>query len=227
MKWFKVHNDIIHDPKIRALAFEDRWHFVALMALMNDGTLEESGKVKDTLIEVALGLHGVDLNNLKNRLMDLRLIGENWHPLQWDWRQAGSDPAHALRQRKYRESLKKKKGDVTRDARVTKKVTVEEEVEEEEEVNKGQAKPTKGQIQFEEFWSHVQKKQGKAKARVLFLKMKAQDREDAVAFSKSKPYADREMKYVPKGSTIVEERRWEDELTGDSQQNNLGGESYD
>jgi hypothetical protein len=131
---------------MRALSFDDRWHFVALMAMTNDGTLEEQKEVREALVEVNLGLHGVDLANTKKRLMALRLIGDDWKPLQWEWRQAGSDPAHVLRQRKYRESLKKRKRDVTGDARVTQKVTVEEEVEVEVEEEKHKARPARNQI---------------------------------------------------------------------------------
>lgn len=133
--WFKLHNDIIHDPKIRALAFEDRWHFVALMVLMNDGTLAEPPSIRDELVEVCLGLHGVDLENLKKRLCRLRLISDDWKPLNWDRRQQPKDKTAAERMRKYRESLNKRKGndDVTRN--VTEQLRTEEEVEEEKEKN--------------------------------------------------------------------------------------------
>jgi hypothetical protein len=104
MKWFKVHAEIIHDPKIRALAFEDRWHFVAVMALTADGTLDEPAELRDELVSVALGLHGIDLEKAKARLMRLRLIGGDWKPIQWEKRQASADPTSAERQRRWKES---------------------------------------------------------------------------------------------------------------------------
>lgn len=104
MKWFKVHAEIIHDPKIRALAFEDRWHFVAVMALTADGTLDEPAELRDELVSVALGLHGIDLEKAKARLMRLRLIGEDWKPTRWEKRQASTDPTSAERQRRWKES---------------------------------------------------------------------------------------------------------------------------
>ena len=104
MKWFKVHAEIIHDPKIRALAFEDRWHFVAVMALTADGTLDEPAELRDELVSVALGLHGIDLEKAKARLMRLRFIGDDWKPTRWEKRQACADPTSAERQRRWKES---------------------------------------------------------------------------------------------------------------------------
>lgn len=104
MKWFKVHAEIINDPKIRALAFEDRWHFVAIMALTADGTLDEPADLRDELVSVALGLHGIDLEKAKARLMRLRLIGDNWKPTRWEKRQESADPTSAERQRRWKES---------------------------------------------------------------------------------------------------------------------------
>lgn len=109
MKWFKVYAEIIHDPKIRALAFEDRWHFVALMALTCDGTLDEPADLRDELVSVALGLHGIDLEKAKARLMRLRLISDDWKPSRWDKRQASADPTGAERQRRWKENLAKSK----------------------------------------------------------------------------------------------------------------------
>lgn len=152
MAWFKVHAEIIHDPKIRALAFEDRWHFVALMALTCDGTLDEPEEFRDELVSVALGLHGVDLDKTKARLMRLRLIRPDWKPVRWEERQASSDPTAAERMRRHRESktLKKKEvTDVTRNVTVpvTQMLRVEEEVEreaEEEHKNTGDLTVTPG-----------------------------------------------------------------------------------
>lgn len=104
MKWFKVYAEIIHDPKIRALAYEDRWHFVALMALTCDGTLDEPDDLRDELVSVALGLHGIDLEKAKARLIRLRLIGDDWKPTRWEKRQASADPTSAERQRRWKES---------------------------------------------------------------------------------------------------------------------------
>lgn len=143
MKWFKVHNEIIHDPKIRALAFEDRWHFVAIMCLTNDGTLDEPPELRDELVSVALGLHGVDLEKCKSRLLRLRLIGPDWKPCNWERRQESSDPKAAERMRRFREAREAKRN-VTRN--VTDKLRIEGEEEGEVEgylkVSKAPSAPT-------------------------------------------------------------------------------------
>jgi hypothetical protein len=134
MKWFKVHAEIIHDPKIRALAFEDRWHFVAVMALTADGTLDEPAELRDELVSVALGLHGVDLDKAKARLMRLRLIGDDWKPCKWDKRQDSTDPRAAERMRRYRAAITDEKQRVaTPERNVTRNVTATLRVEERRE----------------------------------------------------------------------------------------------
>jgi hypothetical protein len=142
MKWFKVHNEMIHDPKIRALAFEDRWHFVAIMCLTNDGTLDEPADLRDELVSVALGLHGIDLEKCKARLMRLRLIGADWKPCNWEKRQESSDPKAAERMRKFREAREAKRN-VTR----TLRIEGEEEVEVEGDLKVSKAPPAPTPIQ--------------------------------------------------------------------------------
>lgn len=117
--WLKLHYEIVHDPKIRALAFEDRWHFVALLCAKGEGLLDEPQDVAATMVEVTLGLHGKDLESLKQRLLRLRLIDENWHPRNWEKRQESKDKTAAERMRKYRESKKKSDEGVTDTRNVT------------------------------------------------------------------------------------------------------------
>lgn len=228
MKWFKLHNDIIHDPKIRCLAFEDRWHFVALMCLTNDGTLDEPDEVRDQLVEVALGLTGVDLQHLKRRLMRLRLINQDWKPAQWEKRQNSKDSTGADRQRRYRESQKKAKRNVTplRNGDVTDASRTEEEVE--VEVNtcsKRTSKKSALNIPFEVFWSAYPRKQGKSDARKKWPKLSDQDRTDALAFINRNPYQQKEKRFIPMGSTFVNQRRWEDEDQPDTD-SSVGGVRY-
>lgn len=147
MKWFKVYAEIIHDPKIRALAFEDRWHFVALMALTCDGTLDEPEELRDELVSVALGLHSVDLEKVKARLMRLRLIGDDWKPSKWDKRQDSTDPRAAERMRRYRESVRDEKtGDESVTRNVTRNVTATLRVEERREKREEELEETSSDV---------------------------------------------------------------------------------
>lgn len=91
MTWFKVHHDIVDDEKLRLLSFEDRWHFVALCALKCGGVLgDEDDPLLERKIAVKLGLQSRELDEVKRRLMEVGLVGENYHPLKWDKRQYNS-----------------------------------------------------------------------------------------------------------------------------------------
>ena len=45
MRWLRLWTDITSDPKIKMLAFEDRWHYVAILCMKRRGELERSGNV--------------------------------------------------------------------------------------------------------------------------------------------------------------------------------------
>ena len=86
--WFRTYADIVDNERLRLLAFEDRWHFVALCALKCDGLLEdEDDPLLDRKIAIKLGVQARELDEIKRRLIDVGLIGENWHPVKWDMRQ--------------------------------------------------------------------------------------------------------------------------------------------
>ena len=109
--WFRVHHDIINDPKIRILAFEDRWHYVAICCLKSSGELDKDygGDLRDRFIAIQLGISKQDLDHIKKRLIEVSLIDDEWQPLGWEKRQFLSDikdPTAAERQKRYRENKK-------------------------------------------------------------------------------------------------------------------------
>ena len=134
MKWFKLYPEMIDDPKLRLLAFEDRWHYVALLCCKAEGLQDEVEGLWEELLRVKLGLVRDEFDNLKKRLLRVRLIDEDWNPTGWEKRQEAKDPKAAERQRKYRE--KQKKRNVTHNVTATSQV--EEEVEVEEEIKERQ-----------------------------------------------------------------------------------------
>ena len=105
--WFRLYTEIIDDEKIRMLAFEDRWHYVALLCLKNSGYLDKEHKpgMFERGLSVKLGLTGVDLENLRERLLDVDLISDDWQPIGWEKRQF-KDTSAAARQKRYRERKK-------------------------------------------------------------------------------------------------------------------------
>lgn len=96
MHWFRLYADIIHDSKLRLLAFEDRWHFIALCALKCDGLLDKpESDLRLRQIAVAMGVQLRELDEIKRRLVEVELIDESFQPIRWDKRQykkAGSLP---------------------------------------------------------------------------------------------------------------------------------------
>ena len=106
--WFRVYGEIIDDEKLLLLAFQDRWHFVALLALKNRGVLDENeGEMLHRKLCVKLGLHKAELEELGKRLADVGLIDrKTFQPLAWDNRQFQSDGS-TERVRAYRERVKR------------------------------------------------------------------------------------------------------------------------
>jgi hypothetical protein len=123
--WFRLYSEAVDDEKLRLLAFEDRWHFIALLCCKNNGILDE---MQPTLmrrkVAVKLGLDLRELGEVARRLAEVGLIDqETLQPIAWDKRQFKSDKDNtaAERQKRYRESRKSNalrngvsNGDVTR-----------------------------------------------------------------------------------------------------------------
>jgi hypothetical protein len=90
-QWFRMYAEAVDDEKLRLLAFEDRWHFVAILCLKCMGTLDSDAPHLERRIALKLGLQMAELEKVKNRLLEVALISENWQPIKWDSRQFESD----------------------------------------------------------------------------------------------------------------------------------------
>ncbi len=108
-QWFRMYAEAVDDEKLRLLAFEDRWHFVAILCLKAMGTLDSEAPHLERRIALKLGLQLPQLDELKRRLLDVRLIDDNWQPIKWGERQYESDISTG-RVRKFRE---KRQGNVS------------------------------------------------------------------------------------------------------------------
>jgi len=103
MQWFRLYHRIIDDEKLRLLAFEDRWHFVALCCLKGDGLLDEpDDSLRQRKIAVKLGVQVRELEEIGRRLQEVGLIDESLSPVAWDELQYRSDNS-SERVKKYRE----------------------------------------------------------------------------------------------------------------------------
>lgn len=108
MQWFRLYSRMVDDDKLKLLAFEDRWHFVALCCLKSEGLLDEAvSDLRDRRIAVRLGVQLRELEEIGRRLREVELVDEALSPLAWDDLQFRSDSSRD-RVQKYREARKSK-----------------------------------------------------------------------------------------------------------------------
>ena len=124
LPWFRMYAEAVDDDKLRLLAYEDRWHFVAIMCCMGQGILDSPPDLMRRKVAVKLGLDSRELDEVARRLSEVGLIDRNsLKPLAWDRRQfiSDADNTAAERQRRRREKLKESnsKSTVTDVSRVT------------------------------------------------------------------------------------------------------------
>lgn len=103
LQWFRLYHRIVDDEKLRLLAFEDRWHFVALCCLKADGLLDTpDDSLRSRKIAVKLGVQVRELEEIGRRLQEVDLVDETLSPVSWDELQYKSDNS-TDRVKKYRE----------------------------------------------------------------------------------------------------------------------------
>jgi hypothetical protein len=176
MPWFRLYHRIVDDPKLKLLAFEDRWHFVALCCLKANGLLDEpDSDMRSRKIAVSLGVQLRELDEISRRLREVDLVDEHLQPCAWSDLQCRSDhdPTAARRQREKRQR-DKELAPVTDASRVTSRnvTRLEEEREEEEELEpngscaSGDAPALKPE-HFVETWNSLASRLGKPAIRKL------------------------------------------------------------
>lgn len=96
LPWFRLYHRVIDDEKIRLLAFEDRWHFIALCCLKADGLLD---KERDALwqrkVAVKMGVQLRELEEIGRRLSEVGLVDSDMNPVAWNELQYKSDNSTA------------------------------------------------------------------------------------------------------------------------------------
>jgi len=120
--WFRMYTEAIDDEKLRLLAFEDRWHYVAILCCKGSGLLDDDSEnqLRMRKIAVKLGVQLRELDEIARRLSEVGLIDqETLQPINWNARQFKTDSS-AERVRRHRESQKKQQVDgVKRPSNVT------------------------------------------------------------------------------------------------------------
>lgn len=101
-----MYGEAVDDEKLRLLAFEDRWHFVAILCCKAQGIIDEAGPLLNRKVAVKLGLDLQTLDEVLRRLAEVGLIDrDTLQPTAWDHRQYKSDSSKE-RTREYRERKK-------------------------------------------------------------------------------------------------------------------------
>ncbi|VVE90418.1 hypothetical protein PBR20603_04402 [Pandoraea bronchicola] len=115
MPWFRMYTDFLNDPKLISLAFEDQRHFIGLLALKGDGTLDNecAPELMTRIVAQRLWINHDVIGAVKERLVAAGLIDDSWQPLAWDKRQMRSDadPTNAERQRRHRQKSQSTAGE--------------------------------------------------------------------------------------------------------------------
>jgi hypothetical protein len=111
--------DAVDDEKLKLLAFEDRWHFVAILCCKRKGILDapDESAMRDRKVGAKLGLADRDRDEVRRRLMEVGLINVDWQPLAWGKRQFTSDADPTASKRKQKQRERERHGRVTRDNR--------------------------------------------------------------------------------------------------------------
>ncbi|SAL20366.1 gp60 [Caballeronia cordobensis] len=112
MPWFRMYTDFLNDPKMISLAFEDQRHFIGVLALKGEGTLDNdcAPELLTRIVAQRLWIDHSVVGEVKRRLVAAGLIDENWQPLAWEKRQMRSDSS-TERVRAHREKAKQTRND--------------------------------------------------------------------------------------------------------------------
>jgi len=114
MQWFRLYSRMVDDDKLKLLAFEDRWHFVALCCLKSEGLLDEAASdLRDRRIAVRLGVQLRELEEIGRRLREVELVDETLSPLAWDDLQFRSDKS-TERVREFRKRQQNQRGNAVK-----------------------------------------------------------------------------------------------------------------
>lgn len=122
MPWFRAYTRMVDDDKLKLLAFEDRWHFVALLCLKGEGLLDKGDAPALMMRKVAvkMGLDVRTLEEVARRLAEVDLIDQQTlQPIKWAGLQMRSDADPTAAERKRRQRKRRKDGEDTDASRVT------------------------------------------------------------------------------------------------------------
>lgn len=244
LPWFRMYHEAIDDEKLRLLAFEDRWHFVAILCLKCKGLLDAEQDFELLQQKVALKL-GLTLNELENVVKRLARMGlicpDTYQPLAWGDRQMQSDKdeTNAQRQQRFRAAHKKpvtggnalRNGEVTRIDTDTDK-DKETDMRDLKPKSKPKAKAKTKQIGlaegFDSFFEAYGKRVSRVKAEQAWEKINPDSELTHLIVLKAASYAgsitDRQFQKDP--TTWLNGKCWNDDIKGYSSKPSQPREVY-
>lgn len=83
LPWFRAYTKMVDDEKLRLLAFEDRWHFMAILCLKGQGVLDANDPLMMRKAAVKMGLSLDELADVAQRLAAVGLLNAaTLHPVE-------------------------------------------------------------------------------------------------------------------------------------------------
>lgn len=208
MMWLKLYVDIAQNPRMKLLAFEDRWHYISLLCAKAEGYLDERPELRDRMVSVHLGLTPSELENVKDRLVDVGLISDTWQIYNWDEKQS-KDATGALRKR--RERARKKAEIESSPTNKNKNIDIEGKCDSHATVT-GQSRDIEKDEQIERIWELYPRKVGK---KVCLPKLQKLDtaKLDLIEKDLRTRVWPTEMRYILNPETYINQERWLDEIS--------------
>ena len=96
MKWFRLYDEILDDPKMMALSAKEFQTWILLLCLANRETAGKRGEICRSFATISRQLHGENrtISQILKRFIEMGLIVENGQSIKivnWDKRQFKSD----------------------------------------------------------------------------------------------------------------------------------------
>ena len=200
--------DIAQNPRIKLLAFEDRWHYISLLCAKAEGYLDEQDKLRDRMVSVHLGLTPVEVESVKDRLIDVGLISADWQIYNWDEKQS-ADATGAARKRRQRarEKAEKEPADTTKEIR---KKNIEQNVTVTGQSRDSHVTEKEGAV--ERIWELFPKKVAKARCVKKLEKLSMTSLAEIEKDLRARVWPT-EMRYILNPETYINQERWLDEIS--------------
>jgi hypothetical protein len=213
-RWFRVHDDLVDDPKIQLLSGEMVKALLNLwcLASQNGGVLpsmkDMAFKLRMKPQQVAVVIAELSEAGLIDRVDDL-FLPHNWEKRQY---KSDTDATAAERSRRYREKHRDGNAFVTRDGDASRHASASVSVSDSVSVSVSKKEKASSDFEFEDFWNIWPNKVGKPAALKAFVAARKRAGLDAIvegvfAYIRDKP-PDRSWLNP---ATFLNQNRWEDQ----------------